>query len=92
MSDPIRTATPQDRLTRLCAAMTDALEAHPEHGSEKCAVFLRDGNRMGLVLHGYDDDREAIVDLFGHLRAIFRANGQDLHVVPVGTTPPKERM
>ena len=90
MSDTVRTATPQDRLTRLCAAMTDALEAHPEHGSEKCAVFLRDDKRMGLVLHGYDDDHEAIFDLLVHLRAIFRANGQDLHIVPMGATPPEE--
>jgi hypothetical protein len=75
---------PYDRLTRLCAAMTDALEANPERGDEKCIVFLQDGQRGGLQLHGYDDEGEAIVDLFVHLRAILRANGQELLMAPLG--------
>jgi hypothetical protein len=75
---------PHDRLTRLCAAMTDALDAHPERGDEKCIVFLQDTERGGLVLHGYDDDTEAMVDLFMHMRAIFKANGKtlQLHAIP----------
>ena len=75
---------PHDRLTRLCAAMTDALDAHPERGEEKCAIFLQDGDRGGLVLHGYEDDVEAMVDLFVHLAAIFEANGKKLMLVPLG--------
>jgi hypothetical protein len=65
--------------------MTQALDAHPERGDEKCIVFLtseRDG-QAGLVLHGYDEDTEAIADLVLHLRAIFEANGQQLLVVPL---------
>lgn len=84
MSDTTRTeGEPHDRLTRLCAAMTDALDAHPEHGEEKCAIFLQDGDRAGLVLHGYDNDTEAVVDLFVHLRAIFHANGKELMFAPL---------
>jgi hypothetical protein len=64
--------------------MTKTLDEHPEHGSEKCIVFLQDGERAGLVLHGYEEDTEAMADLLIHLRAIFRANGKDLHIVPVG--------
>lgn len=81
MADEIRSDKPTDRLTRLCAAMTEALDAHPEHGEEKCIVFLQDKEAGGLQLHGYDDDTDAIVDLFLHLRALFRSNGQQLKIL-----------
>lgn len=84
MSDERRTPEPHDRLTRLCDAMTKTLEEHPERGDEKCIVFLQDGERGGLVLHGYDDDSEAMADLLVHLRAIFRANGKELLIAPLG--------
>lgn len=84
MSAPRRTEEPHDRLTRLCAAMTDALDAHPEHGDEKCIVFLQDGKRGGLQLHGYEDDTDAMVDLFLHLKALFEANGKTLMFAPLG--------
>jgi len=89
-----RTHAPTDRLTRLAAAATDAFDAHPERDTgDRCMVFVASekDQRNGLVIHGYDKDSDAIVDLLIHLRAIFRANGKDLHVVPVGTTPPGER-
>lgn len=88
MNDDVRRTVdrPHDRLTKLCEAMTDALDAHPERGDEKCIVFLSSeaDNRGGLQLHGYDDDKEAIADLLVHLRAIFRANGKDLAIATVG--------
>jgi hypothetical protein len=89
MSQEQRTVEPHDRLTRLCAAMTDALDAHPERGDEKCIVFLdsKTDMRGGLQLHGYDDDMEAMTDLFMHLRAIFRANGRDLMFAPLHGAP-----
>jgi hypothetical protein len=84
MSDERRTTEPHDRLTRLCAAMTAALDAHPERGTEKCVVFLQDSERGGLQMHGYEDDADAIVDVLLHLRAIFNANGQELVIAPLG--------
>lgn len=85
MSDEIRTTEPIDRLTRLCEAMTKALEAHPEFGEDvKCIVFLDDKERGGLQLYGYSDDIEALTHLFLHMRAIFRANGKDLLFAPLG--------
>ena len=86
-SDVTRTeGEPHDRLTRLCAAMTTALEGHPERGDEKCIVFLQSeaDHRGGLQLHGYDDDNEALADLFLHLRAMFRAQGKELLFAPLG--------
>jgi hypothetical protein len=83
--EPIRSDRPHDRLTELCAVMTDALDAALEPGElPKCAVFLQDGERGGLQLHGYDDDTEAIVDLFLHLKALFESRGQTFMVVPIG--------
>jgi hypothetical protein len=81
VADEIRSTEPHDRLTRLCAAMTDALDAHPERGAEKCIVFLQDEKLGGLQLHGYEDDTDAIVDLFVHLRALFASNGKTLAVM-----------
>lgn len=76
---------PIDRLTRICDAMTDTLDAHPEStGDEKCVVFLQDGGRGGFQLHGYEDDTDAIVDLFVHLTALFEANGKKLMIAPLG--------
>lgn len=84
MADVRRTeGEPHDKLTRLCAVMTDALEAAAEYSDDvKCIVFLDDGDRGGIQLYGYDDDTDAMVDLFVHLRAIFRANGKDLAFAP----------
>lgn len=82
-----RTAKPHNRLTRLCDAMTEALDAHPERGDEKCIVFLQepgDHGLGGLQLHGYEDDREAITDLVIHLRAILKSRGIELHIASLG--------
>lgn len=80
--DVQRTEEPHDRLTRICDEMTVTFDSHPEHRDEdKCIVFLDDGERGGLVLHGYENDIEAMVDLLMHLRAMFRANGKSLDVM-----------
>lgn len=86
MSDERRTeGVPHDRLTRMCNAAIDAFEAHPEHrDGDRCIVFLDDGQRGGIVLHGYEEDTDAMTDLLMHLRAIFRANGMEMMVMPIG--------
>jgi hypothetical protein len=84
---PIRSREPVDRLTRMCDAAILAFENHPEYlKGDKCIVFLDTDveKRSGLVLHGYDDDMDALVNLFMHMRAIFRANGKDLMFAPLG--------
>jgi hypothetical protein len=75
---------PNDRLTRLCAVMTDALDATPRSGNEKVIVFIKDGDRGGLELHGYDDDVEAMTDLMVHLKALFEANGKQFAIHTLG--------
>lgn len=87
-----KSTTPQDRLTLICHAMIAAFSQQPEkREDDRAIVFLIDEANGGIGLAGYDDDRDALVDLIVHLRAIFRARGQDLHVVPVGNTPPEDR-
>lgn len=83
--DTHRSEEPHDRLTRLCAAMTEALDAHPERGDEKCVVFLTSetDKKGGLQTHGYDSEMDAVVDLFMHLKAIFEANGKTLIFAPL---------
>jgi hypothetical protein len=102
MKDVRRTNEPHDRLTALCAAMTEALDAHPWSGPDvRCVVFLQDGRMGGLQIHGYqpDDDAEdpdvnvsaqAVADVFSHLKAIFHANGQELQIHPMPNKNPRD--
>lgn len=90
MADEKRTVgEPHDRLTRIANAMLDAGNVHPERKDEKAIVFLTSEleQRSGIALGGYEDnasDLEAMVDLILHLQAIFRANGKQLLLVPLG--------
>jgi hypothetical protein len=89
MEEPAASDTASDRLTRICAAMTMAMEAHSEYREDdRCAIFMdcdadEDRRKGGLVLHGYDDDEEAVINLLLHLRAIVRARGGDLVIMGV---------
>jgi hypothetical protein len=81
------TGDPHDRLTRICATLTETLDEHPEAlGTEKCIIFLNDEEKGGLVMHGYGDDLDAIADLMIHLKAIFEANGKQLGIMPIDET------
>lgn len=73
---------PMDRLTRICEAMTDVFDAHPEHReTDKCIVFLDDGKRGGIEIHGYEDHQDAMVDLLLHLKAMFQAGGKNFDIM-----------
>jgi hypothetical protein len=77
---------PHDRLTRICAAMTDAMDACPEtQQGDKAIVFLDDGRHGGIQLHGYNNDVDAMADLLMHLTALFKANGKELQIIPIET-------
>jgi hypothetical protein len=78
------TRSPKDRLTRICDQMTKTFDMHPEHRKEdRCMVFLDDGKMGGIVLHGYENEQEAAVDLFLHLRAMFQAQGMNLEFIGI---------
>lgn len=87
MADERRETEPHTRLTRLCAAMAEGLENHPEaSGNERFVIVLADPveGRHGTMLGGYENDVDAALDLFEHMRAIFRTRGQDLMLTTLG--------
>jgi hypothetical protein len=89
---PTKSDAPQDRLTRIGNTMLTAFNGHDEKcAADQAIVFLKDETKGGIALAGYADDKDALLDLVVHLRAMFRAHGLDLHFVPVGITPPEDR-
>jgi len=76
---------PHTRLTRICDTMTESFDAHPEHQEgDKCMVFLDDGKTGGIVLHGYEDQIEAMTDLLMHLKAMFKSAGKEFDIMFLG--------
>lgn len=75
---------PMDRLTRICAAMTEVFDEHEEHhDDDKCIVFLDDGDKGGIELHGYSDPMDAFVDLVLHIKAMLATIGKNMDIVLV---------
>lgn len=69
------TEEPHDRLTRLCAQMTEVLNT-PDNADVQAGVFLSAGDTAGLVFHGFTDSIEGVAAVFLHLQAVFEANGK----------------
>lgn len=83
--DVKKTSQPHDRLTRIANDTITAARAHPDwRDGDKVIVFMNDTLRGGIGISGYDDDVEPLVDLFLHLRAMFRAQGKDLQLHGLG--------
>lgn len=82
---------PHDRLTRMGNEVLDVLKEHPEYTpSVQAIIFLHDDetNRAGIGLQGYDDDlKDAVVDLFVHMQAMFAAMGKELQLMPIPNKP-----
>lgn len=75
---------PKDRLGRIAAAMLEAAENHPEsRDGDKAIVMLDDSEDMGMIAPGgYEDGRDAFVNLLAHLQVLAEANGLSLDFVP----------
>lgn len=85
MADETRSeGTPHDRATRLANIALDVLQSHPDYEGERVMVFLDGKERGAIGMSGYDDDVEALVNLFMHLRAIFAAQGKELTLMGMG--------
>lgn len=84
MSDERRDTQAFDRATRLCDTALKAMEATDDYRDERLVLFVSGDKERGLVTSGYDDEIDALVDVFSHLRAIFKANGKDLMFAPLG--------
>lgn len=77
---------PHNRQTRIANALLEAARAHPEYKDEKLMIFLDGGKTSAIGISGYDDDTEAMVNLFMHLRAMFAANDKELILAPLTKT------
>jgi hypothetical protein len=87
---------PHDRLTRLCARMTDALdEALDEEleadlaagamneglNSVRGIIFLNDDHNGGIQMFGYSDTGAGLSDLLVHMKAMFASMGKGFGVM-----------
>jgi hypothetical protein len=75
-----------DRLTELCAEMTSAIE-RPDTQDVRGIVFLSDDKLGGIQMFGYEDQVEAMADLFVHMRSIFKSMGKNLEFVGIPESP-----
>lgn len=66
--------------------LLDAARAHPEYKGEKIMVFLDGEGTSAIGIAGYDDDLEALTNLFFHLKAMFAANGKELVLAGLAKT------
>lgn len=74
---------PFDDLTNVCNEMVKVLEA--KTGEDVKGIILLDAEkRGGLVLHGYDDETEALASILRHAEAIAQSVGLNLQVHTVG--------
>jgi hypothetical protein len=84
--DVVSSHEPMDRLTRLSEEMTTPLDRE-ENSDVKAIVFLNNGERGGIQIYNYDNETEALTDVFIHMKAIFNSMGKDLEFVPIPDSP-----
>lgn len=83
-----RSVEPTDRKTRIASRVSELIENDPEYiDGDKAIVTVLDNEGGGIGLFGYENDTDAMVDLFVMLRAIARANGRDLEYVGIPDSP-----
>ena len=85
----VSTGEPHDRLTRLANEVLETLESHPEYEKGvQAIVFIDLEGRGGVGFHGYEDQRDALVNLIMHLRAIFESIGKRMEIHPINPNDP----
>lgn len=87
MSDEVtRGDKPFNRLTGLCAVMTQALELalEAEIGEQspvRCVVFIEDDKGAGIEYVNYPETSEAIASMLTHITVMLRSAGIDMRIV-----------
>ena len=76
VEDLTRSHEPTDRLTTMAGEMCEDL---PD--DVKAIVMLTDDDKHGVALIGWDEDLDAIVHMFMHLKAIMQANGTKMSLM-----------
>lgn len=76
---------PSDRLTRITDRAGNFIGNDPEfEEGDKVIIFMDDDKFGGIGIFGYDDQNEALADLFLHLRAMLHSMGKDMDVMFLG--------
>jgi hypothetical protein len=82
VSDVRKSDEPHSRLTILCDQMLDVFDGE-DTDDVRAIVLLNSEDEGGVTIHNYDDDGQAVMDIFQHLEAIFEANGLKLALMPI---------
>ena len=69
---------PHDRMTALCAEMTDTLEKRDDSENIRSIVLLQEGENGGIQLGNYESIDQAIDDLTLHLKVLLKGEGKTL--------------
>jgi len=78
---------------RLTMLANDALQALKDseryQPGDKIIIMVQDAAMGGIAAHGYEDpaSEEPMMDLLRHIRAMFRAQGNDLILIPFAQEP-----
>ena len=73
---------PTDRLTRMANDLGSGLEDHPLYREGDKVIVLVDDNVMGGIgVMGYEDPREALIDMFVHTRKMAEAFDINLDIM-----------
>jgi hypothetical protein len=80
------TQTPErnHRMGRIMAAMAQTMEQHPEtRPGDRLIIIIDTEERGGLMSAGFDDDRDVVTSLLGHLQAAGEMAGVGISVMPM---------
>lgn len=96
IDEPVVTDYPHDRLTRLAAAMGDALAAQPGTGDVRAMVLLNDADEGCVHAAGYPGDETArhalmMADAVEHIQALGMAVGARVGITINGVPMPGSR-
>jgi len=73
---------PTDRLTKMANDLGSGLEDHPLYREGDKVIVLVDDNVMGGIgVMGYEDPREALIDMFVHMRKLAEAFDINLDIM-----------
>jgi hypothetical protein len=77
---------PTTPLTYLADEMAKPLD-RPECSAVRAIIMLDDGGHAGILIQGYDDEREALANIVMHAQAMFAALGLRMDIVSIPDSP-----
>lgn len=73
---------PHDRLTRMANDIGHGMKDHPLYqDGDRVIVLVDDSTHGGIGIMDYEDPRDAIADMVGHLKALCKPYGIHLDMI-----------